>query len=310
MPTAKTAAPAATKPTTAIVRPGDLPLANIEDLLKLSSVLYKAGISKALREEQVAAIVLMGREVGLSPVQACQNIMTTNGRMTIWGDALLALVRRSGLLEKFEESIDGTGDDRTAKCVVKRLGDEKEVVVTFSMADARKAKLLDKSGTPWQTYPDRMLKMRARSWALRDNFTDVLCGLTAAEEAADEPEVKVVDAKPAEPAPAASPVDHGTNAAPAPGPTTTPAAKPAVNGELMVTDDQLRAFAKLKSNWLRRVHHIGGESAAAGNTQWKILLGKWGVESAKQLTAQQAHELYNEIRDPAQKLDDEAKAFF
>ena len=75
------------------------------------------------------------------------------------------------------------GDDVTAVCKVKRRGLE-AAETAFSMADARRAGLLDKPG-PWKQYPARMLRFRARSFALRDQFGDALRGLLSTEEAQD-----------------------------------------------------------------------------------------------------------------------------
>jgi hypothetical protein len=55
---------------------------------------------------------------------------------------------------------------------------------SFSISMAEAAGLTRKEG-PWQTYPRRMLTMRARSWALRDGFADVLRGLSIREEVED-----------------------------------------------------------------------------------------------------------------------------
>lgn len=52
------------------------------------------------------------------------------------------------------------------------------------MDDAAKAGLKGKQG-PWTQYPKRMMQMRARSWALRDVFPDVLRGMPVAEEVMD-----------------------------------------------------------------------------------------------------------------------------
>src|ERR1700675_1915912 len=52
------------------------------------------------------------------------------------------------------------------------------------MAMAEQARLTQKEG-PWQSYPRRMLKMRARSWTIRDGFADVLRGLHIREEVDD-----------------------------------------------------------------------------------------------------------------------------
>lgn len=122
-----------------------------------------------------------GMEIGLKPLQAMQNIAVINGRPSLWGDAVIALVRSSPLCEYIIEEDDG----RTATCKVKRRG-EPEQFRTFSMEDAKAAGLLGKQG-PWTQYPKRMRQMRARAFAVRDVFPDVLKGLPVAEEVMDTP---------------------------------------------------------------------------------------------------------------------------
>jgi len=51
----------------------------------------------------------------------------------------------------------------------------------FSVSDAKAANLWGKSG-PWTNYPKRMLELRARAFALRNMFPDVLLGCAIAEE--------------------------------------------------------------------------------------------------------------------------------
>lgn len=122
-----------------------------------------------------------GMEIGLKPLQAMQNIAVINGRPSLWGDAVIALARNSPLCEYIVESCT----DTVATCKVKRHG-EPEQVRTFSMDDAAKAGLKGKQG-PWSQYPKRMMQMRARAFALRDVFPDVLKGLPIAEEVMDTP---------------------------------------------------------------------------------------------------------------------------
>jgi hypothetical protein len=112
---------------------------------------------------------------------ALQRIAVINGRPSIWGDGAMGLVRASGLCEYVYEAIDGDGDHMVAVCRVKRKGEKNPIERTFSVADAKKAGLWGKAGT-WQQYPKRMLQMRARAFALRDLFADVLGGLYIAEE--------------------------------------------------------------------------------------------------------------------------------
>ena len=124
--------------------------------------------------------ILQGLEIGLSPLAALNSIAVINGRASIWGDGALAVVRASGLMEAFSE----TDENDTATCTIKRRGEPTPIVRTFSQQDAAKAGLATKAG-PWTQYPRRMRQMRARSWALRDGFADVLKGLYIAEEAQD-----------------------------------------------------------------------------------------------------------------------------
>ena len=122
-----------------------------------------------------------GMEIGLKPLQAMQNIAGIHGRPSLWGDAVIALVRSSPLCEYIIEEDDG----RTATCKVKRRG-EPEQSRSFSMDDANAAALLGKQ-RPWPQYPQRMRQMRARAFAVRDVFPDVLKGLPVAEEVMDTP---------------------------------------------------------------------------------------------------------------------------
>lgn len=126
-----------------------------------------------------------GHELGLSPMASLKNIAVVNGKPCIWGDLLLAIVRKSPLCEDVQEFLEGEGEQMRAVCIVRRRG-ASEVMQSFSVADAKKAGLWSKQG-PWSQYPQRMLQMRARGFALRDAFPDILNGLITAEEAMDYP---------------------------------------------------------------------------------------------------------------------------
>lgn len=144
----------------------------------------------------VAAITIAiasGLEVGLKPLQALQYIAVINGRPVVWGDAGVAIVQASGLLEDYNLVWDA--DNEEARCTVKRRGMPRAHTVKFGFAEARLGKLLDKEG-PWRNFPSRMCQWRARSWCMRDVFADVLLGLTFAEEAADHADMTMVETTP------------------------------------------------------------------------------------------------------------------
>lgn len=130
----------------------------------------------------VLVAMQMGFEVGLQPMQAIQNIAVINGRPSVWGDAALALVLASPLCEDVIE----TKIENGYSCTAIRKGQEPRTR-TFTIEEAKRAGLWGKPG-PWTNYPERMLQMRARGFALRDKFADVLKGLILAEEAMDIPQ--------------------------------------------------------------------------------------------------------------------------
>lgn len=133
----------------------------------------------------IIAAITYGSEIGLSPMQALQSVAIINGKPAIYGDGLLAVCQSHPLWGGMQESIEGSGDARKATCIVRRKGDS-DAKYAFSVKDARDAGLWGKAG-PWKQYPDRMLQMRARGFALRDQFADALKGIITAEEARDYP---------------------------------------------------------------------------------------------------------------------------
>jgi hypothetical protein len=162
----------------------DLSPQNFEQALRFSEYLADSDmVPKDFKGKPGNCLIAIqwGAELGLKPLQALQNLAIINGRPSLWGDAVIALVRSSPVCEFIIETDDG----QTATCRVKRRG-EPEQQRTFSMDDAKQAGLLNKQG-PWSQYPKRMRQMRARAFALRDVFPDVLRGLPIAEELMDTP---------------------------------------------------------------------------------------------------------------------------
>lgn len=152
-------------------------------MISKSSMVPKDYVGKA---ENILVAVMMGAELGLKPFSAMQNIAVINGRPSIWGDAVLALIQAHPECEYIEEEdlalVEKQG---SATCTIKRKG-HKAVTNTFTVEMAKKANLWGKQG-PWSQYSARMLKMRARGFSSRDAFADVLKGISIAEEAQDIP---------------------------------------------------------------------------------------------------------------------------
>jgi hypothetical protein len=129
----------------------------------------------------IMAAILKGMEVGLAPMQALSAIAIVNGRPTIWGDALRALVLRAGHF--IDCDVTGEGIEAIATATITRSSGKK-VTRTFSMKDAKVAGLMGKAG-PWTQYPTRMLMNRATAFAVRDGAADALMGMAVTEEVSD-----------------------------------------------------------------------------------------------------------------------------
>ena len=194
----------ASQPSRSLVSIGErgIEITNMDELWRFATLVAKSGLApKGLQTpEAIFVASQMGLEIGLPLMAALQNIAVINGRPAVWGDAQLAVVRNTRQLEDFEEWFERGPEDKPQRlarnpmdypdnlraiCRVKRKGQE-PTEVAFSVADAKRAKLWEKEG-PWTQYPFRMLKARARSFALRDQFGDALRGFRSVEELQDEP---------------------------------------------------------------------------------------------------------------------------
>lgn len=131
-----------------------------------------------------AIAIMAGAEMGLTPLSALRSYAVVNGRPTLWGDGIKAVVRKSGLCEFIK-----TGSDETKGwCEAKRKDTGEVQRKEFTLVQAKKAGLTEKKG-PWKEYPDMMMERRATFRCLNDLFADVLAGIVSAEEASDYSEI-------------------------------------------------------------------------------------------------------------------------
>jgi hypothetical protein len=181
--------------------PRGLTLHTVDEAMRFGKMLASSQFApKDFQNKPESCILAIqhGAEIGLGPMQSIQSVAVINGRPSIWGDAALALVMGSAVCEYVKEVVGGDGDNMVATCETRRRGYPSPSVTQFSVADAKRAGLWGKSG-PWTQYPKRMLQLRARGFALRDAFPDVLKGLVTAEEAQDYPADAAAPAVPQKP---------------------------------------------------------------------------------------------------------------
>jgi hypothetical protein len=118
----------------------------------------------------VFVTLLAGHELGLSPMAALRGIHVVKGKPILSADTMTAVVLASGAAE-YIRCVESTAD--VATYATKRKGDPDERIVSWTLADAKRAKL---DGDNWTKYPRAMLKARCKAELLRDVYPDVLAG--------------------------------------------------------------------------------------------------------------------------------------
>jgi hypothetical protein len=149
------------------------------DTLARSSIIPKEFRSKP---DAILVVWLLGARVGLDVFASMQFICEINGKPTIYGDGALAVAYQNPRLKSLvEEYVENDQLGTIARCIIHVKTQDQPFVEEFAMANAKAAGLLNKQG-PWTQYPRRMLRMRARAYALRAAFPDSLAGFHLAEE--------------------------------------------------------------------------------------------------------------------------------
>lgn len=247
---------------------------------------------------KLVMMILAGNDIGLSPMQSMASITPPiNGKCALFGDMGLALVRASGQLEKFEESMTaGPNDERYAHCRIKRTG-YVEKVFTYSLSQAKKLRSYRAAndinpktklpgGGPWYDDQDNMLMWRARWRAIRSEFTDVLNGMGGVEEQEDTGDAITVEATPSATQPATTPTQQPdvppTPPALAAAPTTTTSGGKATEVQIA----EMKRLIDLFMPGVEKTERIA---------RWREELTQFNVDKGSELTEAQADEFLQRI---------------
>lgn len=198
------------KPQRPPMKMGDrgLEVTDLGELYRMADIFAKSTMVPKTYQgnpSNVMVAMMWGRELGLTPMASLTGIAVINDTPSVWGDALPGLcyaakdANGQSLVEDHIEEWEGEGMDMVAICKVKRRGQTSYHEERFSMQDAQRAGLLNKQ--TYKAYPKRMCMNRARAFAFRTKFADVLRGLAIAEEVQDIP----VQSPSTQPAPTSEP---------------------------------------------------------------------------------------------------------
>lgn len=178
---------------------------NYSEKFKLAQALAKSGlIPKELLGEnssyKVFAILVYGEEFGLSPFVSLRNIRVIDGTPCMSADLMKSLMFMTKDIDVWEEGFIGRkapdgriiinvkdekgmitlDDDFGYRVYVKRKSIPIEVEITFTIRDARRAKLLVKNN--WINYPQDMVRSRCVSKVAKIVFPEILSRVYTPEE--------------------------------------------------------------------------------------------------------------------------------
>lgn len=153
----------------------------MSDVIKLADYVSDTEfVPKALRGKPpaIAASILAGREAGIPPIRALNHIHMVDGSPSMSAEQKRAQALAAGHEIVFAEA-------SSTRCTVKgrRKGSEHWSTVTWTMDDAKQAKLTEKEN--WRKHPRRMLEARATGELCDMLFPDATAGLVTYEEVSD-----------------------------------------------------------------------------------------------------------------------------
>jgi len=133
------------------------------------------------KPDDIYVTILMGNELGISPIMALQSICVIQGSVTLKVQTMNSVVRSKCPSAIIDIKIDHS--KREARVNAKRSANDIGYESLWTMDMAKQMGLAGKDN--WIKQPLNMLKARALSDALRAVFPDILMGLYSSEEMSD-----------------------------------------------------------------------------------------------------------------------------
>lgn len=151
--------------------------------VKLAKFLFESRMfSKFPTPEAVLAIMLAGRAHGIGAVQSLQGFYNVDGKLTASAQLIVGLCKRHPSCKYFT-LIESTNEIATYETW--REGDPKPTRLSYTIAQAKVAGLLDKKGGAWLLNPEPMLRARAGGGLGKVVYPDIVGGLLTPDEMED-----------------------------------------------------------------------------------------------------------------------------
>lgn len=186
---------------------------------EMAPVMHNSRLFGVASQEQAAAIMLKGYDLGLPVTTSFEFIQVIEGKPTLSPRGALALINSQGTLDDYQLNrlTDKAGAFYGYECTMKR--GKTSFTARFTLEDAKRAQLTEGSPTTtgkrgygnWEKYPENMCMWRAIGFAADVVCPDITGGMTTFLKAAEQfnvdvddegnfVKVEVVDVKPQIPA--------------------------------------------------------------------------------------------------------------
>jgi len=191
-----------------------------------------------------------GKEAGMQPLEALSAFAPINGKMTMYGDAVIAQVAKAG------HSITwGKCDKTTATVTIKRCDNKKEMTETWTIEDAKEANIFK---NVWLNHPRRMLKYKAFAEVAHFLVPDALKGVIVREFADEYEPVKTEEKPVAQKEQVAATTETVS--------TERPSLNDAIDKEPEVVEEMPEEPKRLKADVIKDIEKLAKEKGVAVKT--------------------------------------------
>jgi len=154
---------------------------DLEEAWRMAKMFSDAAIiPDALKKKpnDVLIVMLLGRELGLSPLAAIRGVNVIQGKPYVSAQLKIALVQARRDVCKYFRCTHS--DNESATFETERVGTEGPQKATFTFKDAEKAGLTGKS--TWSAYRANMLRWRAASALIDYVYSDIVLAVGTTDE--------------------------------------------------------------------------------------------------------------------------------
>jgi len=164
-------------------------LGEIKTLAEFQTILDSGAIPSNLDTPQkLMTVVQTGKELGMQPMTAINNIHVIKGRTVISSAMLGALLKQSGVEYIYTKDHEEDEDGRIItelefEFLSKISGKAKTARFSISWGQMEVAGYTEKQN--WEKYPKEMMRARCMAYAVRALFPEILLGLYSDAEIVD-----------------------------------------------------------------------------------------------------------------------------